>query len=222
MPDLVTSWSWSRYKAHKDCPAAFKYDSIDRLPRTMTSPAMDRGDAIHKKAEAYTKDETKLMPLELNRFEKQFKELKRLKPIVETGWSFRRDWSYTGRKEWFGPDVWLRVKTDVTVLYADATAEVIDHKTGRVYEDNADQVGLFALSGFMRYPQLKHITTRLWYLDTGDELIEEYDVAQVPMLKQVWERRIRPMFADRRFPPRPSWRCRNCSFSKGNGGPCQY
>lgn len=223
MADLVTSWSWSRYKAHKDCPAAFKYDVIDKLPRGPSPPAMVRGETIHLIAEKYAKGgKPKPVTHELAKFEKQFKEITQLNPIIETGWGFKRDWSYIGRESWYGDDVWLRVKTDVSIIYGDATADIIDHKTGKIYEDNADQVGLFALAGFKRFPKLKHITARLWYLDSGDEIIEEYDVGQVPALTTKWERKIRPMFADRRFPPRPSWRCARCNFSKANGGPCKF
>lgn len=219
----VTAWSWSRYKLYKDCPAAFKYDAIDHRPRGPAPPPVARGDAIHVKAEGFAKRETTELPRELRYFEKQFKELIKLNPIVEKGWAFRRDWSYIDRPgEWYGPDVWLRVKTDVSIVYPDNTGEVIDHKTGKMYAENEEQVGLFALAGFNRFPKLTHITARLWYLDLGEEVIEEYDAADIPTLRKKWERNIKPMFNDRRFPPRPSWRCGRCTHSRANGGPCKF
>ena len=161
-------------------------------------------------------------PIPLAKFEKQFQEVRKLNPIVENGWGFRRDWTYIDHKDWFHPDTWFRMKADLMIVYRDDTADLIDHKTGKIYGTNEEQVELFAMSGFMRFPKLKHVTARLWYLDSGEELISEYSAKQVPAIQKKWERKIQPMFKDRRFAPLSSWRCANCAFSKAHGGPCKF
>ena len=221
--NTIEAWSYSRYRAYKDCPAAFKYAHVDKRPAGPGSPAMQRGEQIHLLAEKYAKKlMPKTVPAPLARFEKQFLEVRALNPIVENGWGFRRDWSFIDRPDWFGPDVWFRMKADLMINYRDDTADLIDHKTGKMYGTNEEQVELFALSGFKRFPHIKHITTRLWYLDSGEEIISEYSARQVPAIQKKWEQKIKPMFADRRFAPLPSWRCGTCAFSKAHGGPCKF
>lgn len=225
MTPLVTAWSYSRYADYTQCPLMFKLKHMDRLP-SPGSAAMERGNTIHKLAEDFTTGKIKKAPLELKHFASKFAELKKLSPIVEQNWGFKRDWAWTGRQGWFGDDVWLRAKADVAVVYDDNTAEVIDHKTGKKYDTNEDQVELFSATVFRRFPQVTHVTTRLWYLDIADpgenEVIREYSAADAARIEKDWEKRVRPMFADRKFPPKPSQKCGWCAFSKAKGGPCKF
>jgi hypothetical protein len=185
-------------------------------------PAMQRGDTIHLLAEKYAKGVLKAVPAELARFDAQFKEVVKLNPIVEKGWGFNRQWEYIDQPDWFGPATWFRMKADLMIVYEDDTADLIDHKTGQMYGDNEEQVELFAVAGFNRFPHVRHITTRLWYLDLGKEVVEEFSEKQLPGLIAKWERKIKPLFNDRKFAPLPSWRCARCNWSKANGGPCKF
>lgn len=234
---LVTAWSYSRYGDYAQCPLKFKLKHIDRVPDE-ASPAMARGNAIHKMAEDFVglrgdvvgtggKRVPGPVPPELKNFAASFLELQTMNTFVEQTWGFKRDWSWTGRSGWFGEDVWLRAKVDVGVLYDDNSAEVIDHKTGKKYETNEDQIELFASTAFMRFPNVEHVTARLWYLDIEDpkqnEVIKEYDRKDFERIKRDWEKRIKPMFADRKFPARPSQRCGWCAYSARKGGNhCKY
>lgn len=221
---LVTAWSYSRWSDYDQCPAKFKYKHIDRLPDP-GSPAMQRGNVIHKLAENFViaKGKPKL-PEELKHFSEEFHELRGLKPMVEQAWGFRNDWDYIGRPGWFGDDVWFRAKADVFVVYEDKTADLIDHKTGKKYETNKDQMELFTLAGFRRVPDLEKITTRLWYLDqpTDNEVVMEYTAKDAALIQRDWTKRVVPMFVDRKFAPRPNSKCGWCSYSKGKGGPCKF
>lgn len=223
MTPLVTAWSYSRYSDYTQCPLMFKLKHIDRLP-SPGSAAMDRGTAIHKLAEDYTLGKLKKIPPELKNFESQFKAVKGLNPVVEQNWGFKKDWAWIGRPGWFGDDVWFRAKVDLGLVYDDNTGEVIDHKTGKKYDTNEEQVELFSLSAFRRYPQLMEVTARLWYLDLADdnEVVREYTRADAAKIAKDWEKKVRPMFADRKFPPRPSQKCAWCAFSKHKGGQCKF
>lgn len=221
--NAVKAWSYSRWADYDQCPAKFKYKHLDRLPDP-GSPAMARGNTIHTLAEDFTTGKIKTLPKELVNFKAQFAHLKKLNPQVEQQWGFRADWSFTGRSGWFGDDVWFRAKADAMVVYEDDTGDIIDHKTGKKYETNEKQVRLFALAGFKRYPQLKEITTRLWYLDqpTDNEVILEYTAADAKLIQKDWDKWTQPMFNDRKFPPKPNDKCHWCPFRKAAGGPCKF
>lgn len=219
----VTAWSWSRYSDYAQCPAKFKYKHLERRPDP-GGPAMQRGNVIHKLAEDFVTGKLKALPPELKHFKDEFKDLKKLSPMVEQAWGYKADWSHTGRQGWFGDDVWFRAKADVFVVYEDNTGDLIDHKTGRKYETNKEQVELFALAGFKRLPTLTHITTRLWYLDQPDdnEVIMEYTAKDAALIQKDWSKRVVPMFSDKKFAPRPNDKCHWCAFSKAKGGPCKF
>lgn len=220
---LVAAWSYSRYADYAQCPLMFKLKHIDRLPAP-GSAAMERGNTIHKLAEDYTLGKLKVVPTELKNFSAQFAELRKLNPMVEQNWGYRRDWNWIGRQGWFGDDVWFRAKADAAVLYEDDTGDLIDHKTGKKYDTNEDQVELFSLAFFRKFPTLTHVTTRLWYLDQPEdnEVIREYTAKDATLIQKDWEKRVTPMFADRKFAPKPSQKCGWCPFSKAKGGPCKF
>jgi hypothetical protein len=222
---MVTAWSYSRWADYDQCPAKFKYKHLDRLPAP-GSAAMARGNEIHKVAENYVKGKTNKVPPELKNFSAKFQQLRGLDAMVEQEWGFKKDFVYTGRKGWFGDDVWFRAKADVFIVYEDKTGDLIDHKTGKKYETNKDQVELFTLAGFRRLPELTHITTRLWYLDIEDEdeqeVIAEYTAHDAALIQRDWNKKVIPMFSDRKFAPKPNNKCGWCDFSARKGGPCKF
>jgi hypothetical protein len=203
----------------------FAYKHLLRI-KEPAGPAMQRGRDIHKEAEAFLTSPRKVkMPANLRNFAEQMEQLRGLKPSVEQQWGFRDDWSPTG---WFSNDTWARVVLDASVVYEDNTADVIDHKTGKKYGSNDEQMELFGLATFKKFHEhnLTQVTTRLWYLDIDDpkenEVVAEFKAKEVPALERDWNKRVRPMFADRKFPPRPNDKCRWCFLSKAKGGPCKF
>lgn len=222
---LLTAWSFTRYADYRRCPMFFAYKHLMRI-KEPAGPAMQRGRDIHKEAEAYLTAKRKpKLPASLRNFGEQMAQLRDLDPSVEQQWGFTEEWKPTG---WFANDTWVRNVLDVCVVYDDATADVIDHKTGKKYGSNEEQMQLFALSTFAKFPELKiqHVTTRLWYLDiedpTENEDVAEFKVKEVPALKKDWAKAVRPMFNDRKFPPRPNSKCVWCFLSKAKGGPCKF
>ena len=219
----VAAWSFSRYETYQQCPLKFKLRNIDKMEEPK-SEAQERGIKKHEDAARFLQGAVKAFPPGLvanPAMIGMFEDLRGLQPIVEQQWGFRADWSPTG---WFGKDTWFRATLDAAVVYEDGTADAVDHKTGKRYGKNAEQMELFALSVMCRYPQVRKVTTRLWYLDEkrDNEVIEEYSAEHKEALKRDWERKAAPMFNDTTFAPRPNDKCGWCHFSRNNGGPCKY
>jgi len=153
----ITSWSYSRYSQYSKCPASAKYKFIDKLPEP-PSPAMARGDDIHKLAEAYAKGKLKTLPEELKQFEDQFKILKDSNPEVEVTWAFTADWNQTKWDDWNNCKV--RIKVDAACLDG-TTVYVIDHKTGKLRDGYDEQLSLYAGAATLVYPHVKTVNTQL-------------------------------------------------------------
>lgn len=219
---LITAWSFSRYKTYLECPLKAKLKFIDGM-KEPGSAAMDRGSEIHGLAEKYARGQLKNLPVELAKFKAEFLDLVKKKPECEGEWAFTKDWFETG---WFERGVnaaWCRVKTDVA--YYDKktrTVYVIDHKTGKPKPDHPDQLSLYALASFIKYPDALRCVTKLWYLDTGDETTQEFTADSAEALKVHWNNATRKMLTDTKFAATPSKGCSWCHFRKANGGPCKW
>ncbi len=222
--NAVTAWSYSRLAQWETCPAQFAYKHIQKLKEEQ-SPAMARGDKIHKAAAAYITtplDVQAPMPVELAKFAKLIDEARAVPAefkVVEQQWGFSKSWRPTG---WFGKDTWLRNIVDLGVVYPDGFADVVDHKTGKKYGSNQDQNELNALATMCRYPQISHVTTRLWYLDSGEEEIAEFEQHDKTEMIEKWEKRVAPLFEDTTFAPRPNEKCKWCAFARSKAGPCKF
>lgn len=222
----ITAWSYSRLALYEMCPAAFKYKNINKLPDP-PGPGMARGNEIHKAlADHILKGTARpdiLKPgTKGSTFANIVDEIKSFPKddrIVEEQWGFTKAWKATG---WFGKETWWRVVLDVGVVYDDATAEVVDWKTGKKYDTNEDQMSQFAVAVVSRMPHIVKVTTRLAYLDTGQEEFAEFKASEVPKLKAGFEKRVGAMIGDHVFPARPNDKCKFCNFSKSKGGPCRF
>lgn len=221
---LVTAWSYSRYGDYKQCPAKFKYKHLEKRPDP-GSAAMNRGNEIHKMAEDYVRAKLDAIPPELKNVAEELNFLKDNMATVEQMWGFQQDWEWIGRPGWFGNDVWARGKADVVLVYEDDTAILGDWKTGKKYAANEEQVELFALMGFKRYPHVTEVDTRLWYTDAApddNEVQRVYTLKEAELIQKDWTKRVVPMFNDRRFAPTPNDKCGWCPYSKAKGGPCKF
>lgn len=233
----ITSWSISRLNEYEKCPLSAKLKFIDKM-KTPGSPAMDRGSRIHDEAKAYIMGIGRVVPKDLKLATDLLKRLRakfKADPAsmeVEETWAFRKDWSGTVYNDWDG--CWLRVKLDVAERDGDEIS-VWDWKSGKFStyknEEYNDQLRLYGLGALLRYtknvgPGLK-IHPRLVYTDEGvtwpkNEAVEEFVPKDVKPLQKDWERRVKPMFNDTKFAPKPNRLCGYCHFRKENGGPCQF
>lgn len=223
----IDAWSWSRLETFELCPAQFKYKFIDKLP-SPGSPAMARGNVVHKEAADYLQAKTDALPeaVKLPFHRKLLEECRAAEDkVVEQQWAFNRQWEPTG---WFAKAsapsgaAWLRTIVDYGVVYEDMEVEVIDWKTGKVYGHNAEQVELFGLAVLCHFKPTTKVTTRLVYFDAGAEQVDVVLAKDKEALIAKWTAKVQPMFAETQFLPRPNERCRFCDFAKSKGGPCRF
>lgn len=235
----IKSWSFSRYSDYKQCPLKAKLKHIDKI-KEPPNKAMERGTEIHNKAEFYIKGKIGRLPKELKEFANLFKWLRKQykKAIsgmtVEETWAYTKKWDETAWNDWTG--CWLRIKMDCAFHEDDdATMIIKDWKTGKFRPENVEelveQLELYALGAMILHEHIEKVKPMLVYLDQGttyptnsEDLV--FTRKDIPRLRKVWEKRVRPMFNDKKFPPRPNDRCCWCFFRKSNkangGGQCRY
>lgn len=201
---------------------------------------MARGAAIHEKAEQYIKGIAAKLDPELKQFSDVFKRMRVLYKkrtagiVVEDDWAFTNSWDRTTWNDWVG--CWLRVKLDNADNEDPDVLNVRDWKTGKFKEDKneeyVEQLELYALTGLLLHPHVKEVRPALYYTDVGivyppadKPLIFTHE--DVPRLKRLWEKRVGPMFKDKRFAPKANWSCRFCWYGqsgkvKGGPGLCKF
>ena len=241
----IQAWSYSRYQKYEQCPQLAKYLYVDKK-REPDSAAGQKGTRIHALAalvatgklpppdrdtapfmqELQQVLKSKKLPVELETFEEEFAGLRKQRVECEAEWAFKKDWAPTG---WFDRDAWLRIKVDAHYLEVKKTGAlrntkviIIDHKSGKIYEDHALQRSLYALGAFIMYPDATEVEAAHWYLEQGHEDRDSWHRNQLEALKEEWLKRTKAMLSDTTFAPRVGGYCRWCYFRKGNGGPCQY
>jgi hypothetical protein len=235
----LTSWSFSRYSDYKRCPLVFKAKHIDKIAEPKNA-AMDRGNYIHKLAEDYLKGKLTRLPKELVLFKDEFKKLKAefkkkiLGATVEDTWAFTKDWDRTRWDDWI--KCWVRIKLDCAHYTNGTHLVVTDWKTGKFREDQneeyMEQLELYALAAFMLLPHVETVEPRLAYTDQGifyppasKPVI--YDRKEAVKLRKIWEKRVAPMFNDKRFAPKANDKCKWCFYgqsgiAKGGPGICKF
>lgn len=234
-----TSWSFSRYTEYRQCPLKAKLNHLDKI-REPPNDAMARGQLLHDQIRDFIKGvlvkltpELKLVKTELTRLKKLFKKFPELAHIEED-WAFTASWSRTTWNDW--ANCVLRVKLDAAEQSDGDILILTDWKTGKFREDEKEiyleQLELYALAAFMRFPHVMEVWPRLYYTDLNfvypppDQPII-FTRSQVPTLKKTWVARTKPMLNDTTFAPRPNDKCRWCFYgqsgkSKGGPGLCKF
>ncbi len=226
----LTAWSYSRYADHTRCPLYFKEKYITKSIKDESSDAMKRGNDIHVGIAAFLKGTAQGVPrdaLQNPRAEQIISELSQIPDkLVEQQWGFTSSWTETA---WFSKDpskpTWWRVILDVGLVYPDLTGEALDWKTGKRYATNADQMELNALGMMCKVKPIKHVTSRMIYLDdTGKDIedVDEFPAHHKQRLIDKWTAKVAPMFKDQVFAPRPNEKCKWCPLARSKGGKCAF
>lgn len=222
----LTSWSFSRFMDYEKCPYLCFLKHVEKR-REPDNKATEHGTIVHKLAEQHTRGDLKKCPKELTKLKAGFVELRTAKAKVEQEWAFDKDWEPCG---WFDMDVCVvRIKVDAHHVISEKkgkltkhTVRIVDHKTGKEKPDHQLQRSLYAVGGFIMYPDADTVIAEHWYIETGAKRTSVYKRKELETLKVQWEQRTRAMLNDTRFAPRPSNACTWCFFRNANGGPCKF
>lgn len=229
----VTAWSYSRFRDWQKCPLFFKLKHLDKLPEMAPGEVnlpMQRGIEIGEALDKYLRKETAKLPPECKPLAEQYKELRSIKNLqVEQQWGLTKDWAPCAWNDW--DRCWVRIKMDISFHDLPTNlVKVIDNKTGKFKpQENAsymEQLDIYAAGAIGIHPAAKGVEAELYYSDHGIvfpmEGPLEYSAAQAKAAQAKWTLRVAPLFADRKFTPRPSRACQWCPYSKAKGGPCAY
>lgn len=122
---------------------------------------------------------------------------------------------------------WLRLKLDAMVHISETEGLAIDFKSGRQFGNelkHAEQLQLYQLVCFLRFPLLETVTTELWYLDQDELTSGTFTRAQGLRFKRSWDARGTRLTTALDFPPNPTIHtCRYCPYKqleKGGTGHC--
>ncbi len=231
----LPTWSYSRLEVFEKCAyqAYLKYIAKKEEGHDeKRDAALKKGRDTHDDAEKYVRGELDKLPKGLQKFADKFVNARAAfatRPDdveMEEDWGFTKDWTTTG---WWDDDVWLRVKLDyLEWLDPEKTAVWIkDYKTGRKDGNevkHSQQMQLYVVATFMRYPDVQVVKATFEYLDHGKVTTRTYSRKQAMGFMANFDRRGKALTEATKFTPKPSRiACRWCPFgpNKGNGS-CEY
>ena len=119
---------------------------------------------------------------------------------------------------------WLRLKLDAMVMHDERTATVIDFKTGRKFGNeikHAEQLQLYQLVTFLRYPKLETVHAELWYLDQNETTSQKFSRPVGLRYKVKFDKRGSAVTTCNDFPANPNkFTCRFCMYGPWGSNDC--
>lgn len=234
MTQHIPSWSFSKLQDFEKCKFLAKLKHLDRIPEPerelkpgQVEHANDRGTRIHTSCETYINGTSDSLDPAADRYFGPQLDLLRVMHedglvSLEGEWGMNRDWEPTDWKT-----AWLRLKLDAMVMHDERTATVIDFKTGRKFGNevkHGEQLALYQLVTFLRYPKLETVYAELWYLDQGTDNVTSLVFKRPVGLKyrSNFDRRGHKLTTCTDWPANPNIHsCKWCQYGPWNGGQCQ-
>lgn len=221
---LIKAWSFSALQVFEKCPYQAFLKSVRKIPQP-DSPASARGTAIHTLAEDYVSGKITERPAELDKLGSSFDDLRARyengSVILEGEWGFDKDWGEVG---WFSSEVWARIKGDAVDFESETCATVIDHKTGKKFGNelkHGQQLQLYAIALFLRYPEVEFVNVELWYIDQGVKTAKSYTREEAMLFLPRWTDRANRMTNAESFIPKPSKNnCKWCPYRENKA--CEW
>ena len=216
----ILQGSYSRIKDYFKCPRLAMYKHIHKI-KEPESPPMLRGKELHSQSEQYVKagDPQANPPPALWNVQENMREYAKLvDPQLELQLAVTKEWTKTG---WFDKDVYLRAVFDLVCIQG-THGFLVDHKTGKVYDDHPDQATIYAAFGFAIWPELETIKVQFNYIDQGMDMDYDFTREEHEGLKSKWDEKMATVSADEEFLPKPGRGCRWCNFRAEKGGPCEF
>lgn len=223
------SWSFSKAQDFTRCRLAYKIKHIDKvpeperpLPKGKTEHGNDRGSRVHDNIETYIRGEHDALCPEAEKHFGTHIDLVRVlyregMVEMEGQWAFDEDWEVA---EW--DSGWLRLKLDLLIHVSPTQAIVGDWKTGRHFGNevtHANQLNLYALSTFLRHPELEEISVADYYIDHGITTERMFTREQALRFMRSFNKQGKDITGCVSFPANPNrWSCQWCPW--GDTGHC--
>lgn len=251
MSGNIKAGSYTRLSNYEECPRRAQLSYVDRIPEPDRGEPHarcpknlvtgerewhnDRGTRIHESADTYIRGMSNEYCPELKDFDEELKDLRQAykdsKVYTEQMWCFKDDWSVTHNRDWDG--IWIRVKLDIFLAVEGTRDEPIvacaaDIKTGKKFGNevkHAEQMQLYPVACFMKYPTLEKVHAELWYTDHDHIEPVIYTRAQAMRLVKNWNKRMDVMISDVVFKANPNQEsCKYCPYKleeHGGTGHCE-
>jgi len=127
-----------------------------------------------------------------------------------------------GKAVYLWVPTWLRMKLDALVFLSDFEAVAIDYKTGKKFGNeikHGEQLMLYQLATFLKYPDLEVVHTELWYLDQDLLTSVTYERVRGLKLKYKWNIRGQAMTSCTKFPANANkYSCQYCPYGAPENG----
>lgn len=220
---MVSSWSHSKLVDFEKCKHLFWLKHDRRIPEPerelkpgQTEHANDRGTRVHEDCEAFVRGDQDDLCIEADKhFGMRIMLLREMHKdglvSVEGEWGYNREWEPDDWKT-----AWLRMKLDAIVHHSDTHATVIDYKTGKKWGNevkHGEQLQLYQLATFLRYPKLESVTAELWYLDQNEVTSLTFTRTQGLRFRANFDRRGNAATMCEVFPPNPNkYSCQWCPY----------
>lgn len=228
----LKSWSHSRLTEFEKCKFKVFLKNVQHIPEPdrplppgKTEHANDRGSRVHDECERFVNGTSDYLPPEAD---KHFgmhlfllRHLHAAKQVsLEGEWGMDRGWCPT---DW--ATAWHRCKLDAIVFdqpKGARSAIVVDYKTGKRWGNevkHGEQMQLYLLNSFLRFPDLEEVRTELWYLDLGETAVQSMTRAQALRFKSNFDRRGHAVTNETEFKPNPNkFSCKWCPYHSHEGG----
>lgn len=129
-----------------------------------------------------------------------------------------------GKQHFLWEPPWLRMKLDAMVMHDETTATVIDYKTGRKFGNevkHAEQLQLYQLATFLRYPKLQTVYAELWYLDQDETTSQKFTRTMGLRYRDKFTKRGGALTSCEDFPANPNkFTCKWCMYGPWGSGDC--
>ena len=215
----VPTWSFSALQVFEQCPHRMYLKRVQKLEEPQHEAAA-RGTKIHDLAEKWVMGEAgEELPKELGKLPAGFEALREAyddgRVELEGDWGFDIEWQTCG---WTDESVWARVKCDAVEFEDETSIRVIDYKTGKKFGNELkhnQQLMLYAVATFLRFPDCQFVNAELWYLDEGKTTSKSYTREMAMKFHPTWHERALRMTTCNDFKPVPSKaNCRWCHYRK--------
>lgn len=220
---VLKHWTYTIAQNYTECKlrAYKKYSMKQYGPQT---EAANRGQEMHDSLEKFIKGQQEDLGIKIN--PRALDIATRLREglangatiLVEDKWAFDQDLNPCGYYD--DSKMWLRVKQDVFELETQTSAICYDWKSGKKLGKEGIhrmQAQLYAVAGFLRYPELEHIRTQWEYIDQGKDnyMICDYTRDKAMMYLPRWVNLGREITSAKTFDPQPNrGNCRFCPYNQ--------